>query len=283
MKWDRAKNLIIIFLVLLNVALLVLNTVADNKYEMTPEQENNIIRALTNNNIAVYVQLPTNYKPMQTLQMTPSKSDIEKEKIAQVFIDNPSYSTEFGKYIASSEDGKRILTFENGFFNLFVDSNDEFVIEDINKLTDIVKQFGKGFENYKLDIVFKENDRYMAEYREMVDDTVIYSNYVEFEVVNDKLVSVRGYYSNNSGYSNVKREISSVDMALFTFMQEVRNMYPAKEIFVNKVDIVYYQEEYFDYSDELVVTNAVPCYRIYIEGGSVPFIISAYTNKIINY
>ncbi len=277
MKWKQAKNLVIIFLIIVNVTLFIINYYNDKQYHLTVQQEKNIINILGNNKISMYVNMPNKHYPMPYLRISPSEKDYNREAIASSIFDD--YTVHKEKDTSIYTNGTTNLTFENGFFYVILEKPISFEDNPLEVLT----KFGSPFDDFVLDKVNVEDDYIYYEYRERFNNNIIYTNKVEFAIRDKNIYKIIGYYAENDGYTDNKKEIISVDMALFTFVKEAKKLYGDKELFIEGIDVVYYQEEYFPYSNNNNTTNAIPCYRIYIKDQSIPFIIDAYTNKIINY
>ncbi len=277
MKWKQAKNLVIIFLIIVNLILFVVNYYKDKQYHLTLQQEKNIMNVLSKNKVSMYVTIPSKHYPLPYIILSPSIKDYDRNTIASAIFEDYTYYDEMDSTIYSN--GSTNLTFENGFFYTKLENPIEFQDSPM----DILLNFGKPFDEFLLDKVNVDGEFKYYEYRERYKGNIIYTNKVEFAVKDNMIYKIFGYYTGNSGYSDKKKEIISVDMALFTFIKEAKKLYGDKELFIEDVDIVYYQKEYFSYSDNNNTTNAVPCYRIYVKNQKVPFIIDAYTNKIINY
>ncbi|MFV0439907.1 MAG: hypothetical protein ACK5LV_01260 [Lachnospirales bacterium] len=279
MKWETAKNSIIIFLIIVNVTLFTLGRYNDNKYSLTIQQEKNVMNMLGSNKVSMYIDFPKESMPMATLTMEPNEYDYNKEKIAENFLGEDYYisSDEEDKQVYSN--GENTITFENGFF--YIALNTPIPFKD--NTDDVLKYFGKPISSFTLDRITTDEHHLYYEYREKYKKNIIYTNRLEFCIEGNNIISIEGYYARNIGYGDNQKEIISVDMALFTFVKVAKEIYGDVEIFIEGIDVVYYQEEYFSYSENNNITNAMPCYRIYVRDQNVPFIINAYTNKVINY
>ncbi|MFV0519622.1 MAG: hypothetical protein ACK5LY_05030 [Lachnospirales bacterium] len=278
MKWDKAKNLIIVFLIIMNVFLYFANYYYDKKYSLSTQQEKNIITVLGENKISMYANMPDKNLPMASLIIAPSLADYDRNKIADNFLGSTYTKSENGDIQTfTSVDG--IITFENGFF--YMDFLEPLTFVDNPK--EYIKKFGKPLEDFVLDKVSQEEGYTIYEYREKYKNTIVYTNRIEITTKDNNIYNILGFFGENDGYSENPKDIISADMALFTFIKTAKEIYGDTELFIEGVDVVYYQEEYFPYSENEFQTNAMPCYRIYVQDQSVPFIINAYTNKVINY
>ncbi len=281
MNWEKSKNIIIWLLLALNIYLLAVNTIFKTSYDIKGEQEKSIIELLNKNGIGIYDEINIEYKPLAPLNILASDGDIDENAYMSKFLTNPEILEEDNQIIAT-ENSKTII-FENGFTTLFINDENDYVSygEDLGEF---VKSLTPAYKNFVLDKKFVEGDKTIYEFRDVYKDKVIFTNYLSVEVVDDKIIGLQGFYGKVLESKDKPREVASIDMALYTFMEEARMIYgEEKNLFITSVDLVYYQEEYSAYDEVIENTaKAIPCYRIYSEGEQLPFIISAYENKVIN-
>ncbi len=281
MNWEKSKTIILWLLVALNLYLLVVNTIFKTSYDIKGEQEKSIIELLSKNGIGIYDEINIKYKPLAPLNILASDNDINEKDYMSHFVTNPEVIEEDNKIIAT-ENSKTII-FENGFTMLFINDENDYISygEDLEKF---VKGLAPAYKNFTIDKKFIDGNKTIYEFRDVYKDRVIYTNYLSVEVINDKIVGVQGFYGEVFESKDKPREVASIDMILYTFMEEAKMLYGEdKNLFITSVDLVYYQEEYSAYDEVIENTaKAIPCYRIYSEGEQLPFIISAYENKVIN-
>lgn len=271
MDWNKAKNLIIILLIVLNMFIFLLLSRTKVSYELTLTDEKNILNILREKNIAVYTELPTQFYPMKDLEVISYGRDGLNDLANLIFSENVVPFVEKDKI--TYQEGTMTLVIQNGFFSLYSQEGIPFTKEELIGAVDKSDKFIKDKE-------YKNNDLQIYEYREMYSNHIVYSNYFEIEVENNVIKNFKGYNSEVSGFIGEKKEIVSVDMVLFNFIKEIDKIYENKEIIINNIDIVYYQSE--TTNEENIMLKGIPCYRIEVVGNNVPFLIDAYTNEIIN-
>ncbi len=280
MNWEKSKTVIIWLLLGLNIYLLFVNAVFKTSYDIKGEQEKSIIELLNKNGIGIYDEINIEYKPLAPLNILASDSDIDEEAYISKFLTNPEIMEEDNKVIAT--EASKTIIFENGFITLFINEEADYVSygEDLGEF---VKNLAPVYNDFVLDKKFIDGEKTIYEFRDMYKDKIIYTNYLSVEVIDNKIVGLQGFYGEALESKDKAREVASIDMVLYTFMEESKLIYGDKHLFITAVDLVYYQEEYSAY-DEVVenTAKAIPCYRIYSEGEQLPFIISAYENKVIN-
>ncbi len=281
MNWEKSKTIIIWLLVALNIYLLVVNTIFKTSYDIRGEQEKSIIELLNKNGIGIYDEIDIEYKPLAPLNILASDSDIDEIAYMKHFLSNPEVIEEDKKIIATEK--SKTIIFENGFTTLFINDESDYISFG-NDLEKFVKELTTAYKNFKLDKKFTTEDSTIYEFREVYKNKVIYTNSLFVEVVDNKIIWIQGFYGKALESRDKPREVASIDMVLFTFMEDAKLMYGEdKSLFITSVDLVYFQEEFSEY-DEIIenTAKAIPCYRIYTEGEQLPFIISAYENKVVN-
>ncbi len=287
MDWKNAKNIILVSLILVNVFLFVLHSNTDVKYELTNNQIQNIKTVLAENNIAIYSLIPDKYEPMPELELRNDTLNLSVKNFSS-FIDVneeviPVTQDKKNIYLV---DTTRILIDEDQFIVDTTDNKElaKIEIDTITYLNNLVTDMGDKFKNYKLDAEIVSNNNIKYEFREMYEDEKIYDNYIQFTVIDNYLYKIQGKHLENVGFTSTPQQIISADIALFTFMSVLREnqIYETDEIFINNIDMVYYKN-YENNVNQDVQSICIPAYRIYTEQGELPFIINAYTNKLMNY
>lgn len=273
MNWYRAKNLILISLVTLNIVLLMLIYVTKNRYTLTNLQVENTYQVLSSKyDIGIYSELPKKYYPLKELEMINEGSNIIDFLFETFFEESESVNT--------LEDEDKVI-FQGNNKTLMTQSGD-FVLsvkDGYNKSRDeILKELSVFMGDFFL-FEQREYDGYKVyEYRQKFKGQIIYSNYVTIEEVDSVVTNVEGYYAKPYDFIGDSKEIVSVDMALFV----LANNYPraeGKQIFIDQIQLVYNQEQVTN--EPGVRLKATPCYLIKIRGNAIPVMIDAYTNTLL--
>lgn len=286
MEWERAKNIILIAFVLLNLGLAGLILMEQRRYTLTPDRISNINAILSDNNINLNTTPMRRFAPMRHLDISGFYYDVPA--IVQIFFDGVAVTqleTEEGHYIFETEnDAHGRLEISNGF--IFFDNSRNFGENTMGEIShgsaiEIADEFiRQHFPNFVRDIVFNEYGGgvriiYLQEYR----GQMIHSNFIEFLVTSQGIAWVDMQFGRIIGHSAEPRRIFAPDEILLTFMQRMQYMAAENPIFINHIDIVYYQKYASDQHGQ--VYPAVPFYRIFIDENDFPFLINAYTNAAI--
>jgi hypothetical protein len=280
MLWERAKNGMIIFFLLLNLLLAWFIYREENRYALTPERMQAIYDVLRANNINWYRRLDRSYAPMKSMQITGYSYNMEM--LLPLFFEDIS---QVEKYLNEDKeiylDGSAELIISNGYisFTRYWENNGQPPEATTAKiLCDTFIQ--ANFPNYTADGVQETEEGVRVSYREMYQDYIVYGNFIEFLVTQDGIKQIDMQFGKVTGFSGPEREIAAPDEALLTFTQWMRNLDPDMPVTIHQMDIVYYQEE-FSSQDNAFIT-ATPYYRFFIQDRDMPFIVNAYNNTALN-
>lgn len=283
MDWKKAKNYTIIFLLLLNIMLLVLNIIKYNKYGLSPNQEKSIISVLEKNNITIEADIPSSFTPLPQLELKNSPFDaLELQKI--FFSDNKNLkrTEEFEKTIFSLENETLTINSNNA---TYVNNNKKegFTLDEKSavKLADsYATKIGETFSSLSLTKTTVAEKYISVEYDADYMEKKLFNNSVIFKVNSDGSVSCSFSYFEPMQFTGEKTDICSADEALFSFYKGIKDNFPNGEesIKIVKIDLGYYSDEYLDGDSQL---TAVPHYRIYVDGVDQPYYINAYNSNMV--
>ena len=290
MEWERAKTIILIIFVLLNIALGGLRFLDHRRYWMTGEQERNIRTVLDQNNIWLYIDPIRRFTPMRPIEVSGFYYD--EDFLLDLFFDG-AYVTRVeydgGLVVFSSDDGRHMEKsngfiffeiYENGGVAPYADAVDRGFAQSLTS-----EFINRHFPYFEIDIVFDAYDFYGNHgirriYREIYQGFYVYSNFIEFFVSSHGITQIEMQFGRIQGESQVPpRMIFPPDEVLLTFMQRFRHIATESPIFINRMDMVYVK---LYHSDEVgFVSPAIPFYRIFIEGSDFPRLINAFTNDLV--
>ena len=262
MEWNKAKDIIIVFLILLNIMLGVFLGMNSRRHTLSMDQEKNIVEVLASNNISMYCKIINEYKPMKMLELNPQT--IDEAKMVEAFLGTPNAlagkESDFKSY---EHDGKSLIIFENKM--IYENSNRSELVDlthekAINLCKEYLNSIGTLGSGYALDLgPYMRGGELILEYRQKINGVVIYDNHFLFAVDNYGIRRIE--YSDNVpvGYSASVKEICSSDEALFSFLQAMkRESAQRPQRIVEKMDIVYFVD-----TTEADTNRAYPYYRIY--------------------
>ncbi len=285
MYWEKAKTLTIVFLAILNLLLAVLVYLNSNRYAMTKAQENAIYKVLSANKVVLYDQLIKEYKPMKPINVLPINYNMDTI-IKMVFGGNEGVDSfiEFNRTIYYKE--KETLIIEDGIVTYENEKASKLLEPVKDGQEEIAKNICNEFiEKNKLDLpalvldsIVMEQKYIVLNYSEIYKNNIIYSNFIRFFVSKDEIFKVEFSFSEVLGFERNLKEICPVDEVLYALTQHLRSKNDYNEIFINKIDKVYYQDE--KSSDKETNLKATPCYRVFVEQIPEPFLLDAYTCEV---
>ena len=288
MEWERAKTIILIIFVLLNVALGGLRFADYRRYWLTSEQERNIRIVLDQNNIQLYTDPLRRFTPMRPIEVRGFYYD--DDFLLELFFEG-TYATrrEYGWGRVFTADDGRYLEISNGFIFFEIYENGVYyengVVERGFAATQTGEFIGRHFPSFEIDIMFDSYDFYGNHgirriYREKYQGFLVYSNFIEFFVSSDGITQIEMQFGQVIGESQVPpRMIFPPDEVLLTFMQRFRHIATESPIFISRMDMVYVKLYHSDEVD--FVSPAIPFYRIFVEGSDFPLLINAFTNALM--
>ncbi len=273
MNWFKAKNLILISLIGLNVFLLSLIAITNENYQISSAQIENTYQVLSSKyNIGIYAELPKKFEPMKEIEVINVAQEVSDYLYTSFMGDEEGVEViqDEDKFIYKSDD-KTLMT-QSGDFVLTME-NGSGVNQD-----EIITNLEKAVGEYDLYSQYSADGYDYYDYRQNYKGETIYTNYILIEELNGEVTRLEGYYAKPVGFIGDDRDIVSIDMVLLNFA----NFYPKEEdeqLFIDSVDLVYNQEQMSNDPD--VILKVTPCYLITVRGNNIPVKIDAYTNTIL--
>ena len=277
MDTKLAKNYTIIFLIILNLVLFTLSFLLEEKYKITKERENTIVSYLEQENVKIYADLPKKYYPMPKISKKKKKND--DLVLQKIFFNNNENLIRTEKFEDTIfKQGEKTLKINNLFIyfqDLEKKDNFEYNKENCKKIAEEYKSliqevYGKMY----LDRIIEQKDYFLVSYIQKVDNYKIFNNILNIKIYNNGEVDI--YFNNYQKPDTISEKINicSSDEATYTFVKEIKNLIPDKEIYIRQVDLGYYLKD----TEENISFSFTPYYRFYIKGEETPFYINAYTN-----
>jgi len=301
MEWERAKNYILVFFVLLNLGLGILWFMEYERYTMSAEQERIIHAILGRNNISMYTRPMRRSPPMNPLNVSGFYYNVDA--LLEIFFENPIQITRTEDRYEYKEDEEReddedpnTLVISNGFIFYnntspygFRNSGQVFFLENMSITRHIATALTDTFiENYFPDFVQDsvfytdgEVSGVRVIYRQAYRGRLVHSNFIELLVTAQGIRQIEMQFGKILGHGGTSRMIFAPDEALLTFVQRIHHLAQEEPIVITHMDLVYFTE-YFGSVQQGTINSAEPFYRIFIQGSDRPFLINAYTNVIID-
>lgn len=294
MEWERAKNYILLFFILLNLGLAFMWFAEYNRYTMTADQERMIHAILGQNNISMYTRPMRRSPPMRTLNVSAFYYDVDA--LMYLFFDDLDAVNRMGEdYVF--EDAESRLVVVNGFVSYENFSEHGFRDTALaiprgigeNGITRIIASnladtfIAKYFPTFHQDSIFYTQPGLGVRviYRQSYRGRLIHSNFIEFLITANGIRQIEMQFGRVLGHGGTSQMIFAPDEALLTFVQRIRHDATYTPMVITHMDLVYFQE-YFGSDQPGTFYPAVPVYRIFIQGEAMPFLINAYRNVMID-
>ncbi|GHU50771.1 hypothetical protein AGMMS49975_02490 [Clostridia bacterium] len=274
MDWNKAKNLIIIFLAALNVFLFVCNKIyVTDRYYMSNERVRNITEVLEKSEITLDCSFSREFSPKRQLVLGQPRYD--HEDLRDMFMKDAKhakFSMEDSRFVYRTDWETLIINILDGYVsykNRDITNNDPDPILSEALCEGFLLKM--GLADFTLDSgePYKTDDGLTFEYRQKYNGYIINSNSAVISVGDNGISSIKYSYAPPTGFSDEKRQICAEDEALLTCMYELQNIYGYSPLSITKIDLVYLQTE---------KNLAVPFYRIYAD--NAPVLVNAYDNTV---
>lgn len=282
MEWGRAKNFVIILLVLLNIVLGVLNFRQRQENTMTSAQERAIFEVLSQNSVTLYTELPTHSKPMARL--TAELPSYSKETLERLFFDGEKTTVTVGtdKSVYRGKDATLTLDGAHGVLERgsVKDGKGSLTRGAAQRMAEkFISQTEYFFGAYDEPFVAEQDNGFAVSFYGTYRRENVSANYFTFFVTEDGIRRIEFSYCPIQGYTGEKRDICHADEALLTFMRQWRKNGEG-EAAVSRIELSYDWMERGNVSADGTV-NFEPCYRIYLMEETEPTTINAYTCQIV--
>lgn len=272
MEWERAKNYLILFLIILNVGLGLVLFSENRRYIITSEQEALVHNVLGQNGItfAPQASMQRNFAPMRPLDIRGLYYDIDK--LLEIFFKNETGVSQdiiFGQQVFYANGGS--MSISNGFISY----ENPAGFRNGKSATEFIRSY---FPDFRQDSYFTVDDSYRIIYRQVYSGHIIHSNFIEFLVTDQGITRIEMQFGRVLGHTGTLDRIFSPDEALLVFLQRVRIFTRYEPMVITLMDMVYFKEYV---SDQFETYQAVPFYRIFTYcRADRPFLINAFTNII---
>ena len=292
MEWERAKNYILIFFVLLNICLVFLLFLENRRYTMTREHERLIHRVLNQNNITMYHLPMRRSPPMRPLEVRGFCYDIDS--LLEILFEEPdNVLRESRDGMQEFRDGTVEMSISNGFiffraeggfgqygqesFRALSLEPGDISVEQARVLTDEFIQ--AHFPDFREDDHFRAARGMRIVYRQVYRGSLVHSNFIEFLVTPAGIHEIEMQFGEIIRHAATPVMLFAPDEALLTFVQRVSHITRESPMHIASMDLVYFKEYV---SDQPNLYHAVPFYRIFVLDQNRPFLINAFTNVIID-
>ncbi len=272
MDWARAKNIILIVLIILNLFLFVNVMNVKDTFVLTGQYQKNARQALETAGVVVTGNIPSYNKPIGRISYMDCDTGMYRDMIKgltglkddsavnplnrQWDVNGKALFIEGDRFVYTDGTGTTVLPVE-----------DEKRLD--RKLLSWIRDKKISKERFVLDNVYKDDDTIIAEYIQQYKDLLIYNNRITFTIKNGRLSKAEG---NMKLFDTIKLskadEIISANIVLLTGKSRIRGV-------INTIDLGYMQLQEEDLYD-------TPVWRVTLISGDRVF-YNAYTGEWIEF
>lgn len=223
MDWKRAKNILLITFIILNMCLSVILYNTYKVEEVSDDTIRNTRKILELNNVRIECPIPNEIVEDHMLQY--EEQELNRNEILKWLFGSTYENIRIGRYV----NGSKVLEFKTPYYFIYKDSNPGI---DISKITNrdsadaFVKSFFKG-ACVPLDTEFvidghypalKEGDSIKIMYKGIYEGHSVFDNYVNVEIDKSGALTVEYSYKRPLNITPTKQNVS-----------------PAFEVLINKM------------------------------------------------
>ncbi|MGN1317704.1 MAG: two-component system regulatory protein YycI [Lachnospirales bacterium] len=258
MEWSKAKNFILILLIIINIFLLVLNLYKIKTNSVSVERIRNIMNICEDYDTEINCKLPERIIPTSRLSI--KKYDYDYIKLQQIFFGTITdvQRTDYLTNVIFTK-GKEKLTVEGSkvIFNTDKKEYEGY----INSLTELLGSF---------DIERKAGNSiyYFQKYREMP----VFSNYISVDTLKDNTITITLNYSEVLKSTGNRQDTIGADEAIYYAINKI------SEDISGEKSIKAVEKGYYDNRTSLNQEGAIPpVYAIYVNDRI--YYVNAYTGS----
>ncbi len=240
MDWTKAKNILIVALLLTNIFLIYVYVIKENN--LTNEDESALIQHLESKDIFVNAEIPSKVSKMPVLTVMFSATDED------LIISNIENQEEQGSDIEAS-DSKNAQYIANHF----------------------LKKCMIWTENVTFSHLEQLGDKTIIHYKNMVDGIALEESFIRCTVENNKVVALERYWIEPVSWGKTKQEIIPASAALLSFAKE-SNRDEKEKLYIEDITIVYWLDRQTFESESTISDTALPAWRITYNQGKVAHI-----------
>lgn len=270
MDWAKAKNIILVLLLILNLFLFINILNIEETFAYSHEYRNKAKQALEQNGLTITCNIPTNNNPIPRISFVKKDKNVNMYAgiidkltgVSEVVLRDEYYSNN-GKTLIFS-DKRFLFSDETGGITLPVDN--EKRLDRILKAW--IKENEVSKENFVLDDIRTQDNRVIVTYHQLYKRKPVFNNEIIFTIENEKLVSVEGslriFYDIKE---SKKEEVVSVEIVLLTGKDKITDS-------ITSIELGYFLAHEDDLYDTMV-------WRIQLSTGE-QVMFNAYTGEWID-
>lgn len=273
MDWSKAKNVLIIAFIVINILMGYVLIVKDKEVDATnsPDFINQAIGLLNKKEIEVHTDIP-NIKP-ELSTLTVVFENIKPEVINTNFFNNRAYISSVSEELVelSLDDenvsilNKKLLIYESGSTEIKYPTLNEDIVIDIAK--DFLVQKGFSIDDVKISHMKRVGEYYYVEFSKIFNNIYLESSFTNIQI------DSRGVIKMERMWLDVK-EVGESLISISPAPKSILGLLSMKEVYgksIIDISLCYYfnpgKHDYIEDPLEAKQGRAIPAWRIQFEDG----------------
>ncbi len=272
MDWSKAKNIILVLLILLNIFLFINVMNVKNSFIVTGQYQRSAKQALEAAGVIVTGTIPNSDEPLNRISYI-EKEPKEFQKIINMLTEKDYSDASYSENPIFENEGKTLRLNKDTFNYTDKTGMTTFDVEDEKKtnkqILSWIKKNGLESKDFSLNSYVREGNSTTVEYIQKYNGMPLFSNKIIFSIEDGMLIRVEGsikvFY--NIKLSKQKDEIVSPNIILLTNQDKVKGV-------ISSIVLGYLRpkdEELFD----------IPIWQINFHSGAETY-FNAYTGEWID-
>lgn len=270
MNWNKAKTILIIAFVLLNIFLFYqLNIVNNDHYEgLSSEFLERVEGKLQERNIYINTEIPDTIVKMPLLEVEyyfVGRKDVEyylgmdyEEVLEGVLFKKGEES-----FVRIENNKKLIYNIRDVNGNLEINEEDA-----LTTVENYIKEEKMNLSDYKVDLILKREEMYEITYKRYYDGTPLENDYYKF-IVDNK--GIAGFESQLIKNIEPKEGMITVTSAYESLLR-LKNENLQERVNITNMEICYYTDENVEGWENILRANMDPTWKIVTEKGNIKYL-----------
>ena len=292
MKWDKVLTYLMVMFVCVNVILGMANYNKNVRaYKLSETRIENITSILRKHNIALRTKLPTTFKPIASVLMLPVEitptirdqltKNLLTDSKERLTITEEASGVPYEKATRVYRQGEKELKFRPNYIyykDYSIQKGQGFVTE--NKAKKIAEAFLKLLDipesgkKIKMEYISESYGASMT-YYEVYDNLPIFGSYVHMKLTEEGVFEMVMHKNRIENVASSRKPIYAIDEVLFGLLDDLEL---GKSMVIDNIVLGYAISDSIEM--HVLREEAVPMYKINIQGLDEPIFVNAYTNTV---
>lgn len=273
MDWSKAKNVLIIALIVMNLLMGYVFIVKDKEVDATnsPDFINQAIELLNKKDIKVHTNIPTINPELAALTVV--FENMKPELINKNFFNNRAFVSSSSEELVELTLEEESVSILNKKLLIYESNSEKLIHENLNedKVVDIAYEFlkdkGYAIDDIKLSHLKKIEDSYYVELSKVYNDIYLESSFTNIQIDSTGVIKMERMWLD-------VKEVGESLISISPAPKSVLSLLSMKEVYgksISDISICYYfnpgKHDYIEDPLEAKQGRAIPAWRIQFEDG----------------